>query len=98
MHGNTVKASNDYKTRDFEAILREIRNFFAVHKAEGSHAGGIHLEMTGEHVTECTGGAYGLSENDLSQRYFTQCDPRLNADQVLELAFLIADTLRTARK
>ena len=98
MHGNTVKASNDYKTRDFEAILREIRNFFAVHKAEGSHAGGIHLEMTGEHVTECTGGAYGLSENDLGKRYFTQCDPRLNADQVLELAFLIADTLRTARK
>ncbi|MGI5310565.1 class II 3-deoxy-7-phosphoheptulonate synthase [Rheinheimera sp. WS51] len=98
MHGNTVKASNDYKTRDFEAILREIRNFFAVHKAEGTHAGGIHLEMTGEHVTECTGGAYGLSESDLSQRYFTQCDPRLNADQVLELAFLIADTLRTARK
>lgn len=98
MHGNTVKASNDYKTRDFEAILREIRNFFAVHKAEGSHAGGIHLEMTGEHVTECTGGAYGLSENDLGKRYFTQCDPRLNADQVLELAFLIADTLRSAKK
>lgn len=98
MHGNTVKASNDYKTRDFEAILREIRNFFHVHQAEGSHAGGIHLEMTGEHVTECTGGAYGLSENDLSQRYLTQCDPRLNADQVLELAFLIADTLKSVRK
>lgn len=98
MHGNTVKASNDYKTRDFEAILREIRNFFAVHKAEGTHAGGIHLEMTGEHVTECTGGAYGLSENDLGQRYLTQCDPRLNADQVLELAFLIADTLRSVRQ
>ncbi|MDZ7903531.1 MAG: 3-deoxy-7-phosphoheptulonate synthase class II [Rheinheimera sp.] len=98
MHGNTVKASNDYKTRDFEAILREIRNFFAVHQAEGTHAGGIHLEMTGEHVTECTGGAYGLSEHDLSQRYLTQCDPRLNADQVLELAFLIADTLRSVRK
>lgn len=98
MHGNTIKAGNGYKTRDFEAILREIRNFFAVHKAEGSHAGGIHLEMTGEHVTECTGGAYGLSESDLSKRYFTQCDPRLNADQVLELAFLIADTLRSARR
>ena len=98
MHGNTVKASNDYKTRDFEAILAEIRNFFAIHQAEGTHAGGIHLEMTGENVTECTGGAYGLSESDLSQRYFTQCDPRLNADQVLELAFLIADTFRTARK
>ncbi|MDP4528669.1 3-deoxy-7-phosphoheptulonate synthase class II [Alkalimonas delamerensis] len=95
MHGNTVKASNNYKTRDFEAILREIRQFFAVHQAEGSHAGGIHLEMTGEHVTECTGGAYGLSEQDLAQRYFTQCDPRLNSDQVLELAFLIADSLRT---
>lgn len=94
MHGNTVKASNNYKTRDFEAILREIRQFFAVHQAEGTHAGGIHLEMTGEHVTECTGGAYGLSEQDLAQRYFTQCDPRLNSDQVLELAFLIADSLR----
>ena len=98
MHGNTVKASNDYKTRDFEAILREIRYFFAVHQAEGTHAGGIHLEMTGDNVTECTGGAYGLSENDLSKRYTTQCDPRLNSDQVLELAFLIADTLRAVRK
>ncbi len=72
--------------------------FFAVHQAEGTHAGGIHLEMTGDNVTECTGGAYGLSENDLSKRYTTQCDPRLNSDQVLELAFLIADTLRAVRK
>ena len=94
MHGNTVKASNGLKTRKFDAILREIRQFFAVHQAEGSYAGGIHLEMTGEHVTECTGGAYNLSEEDLTSRYRTQCDPRLNADQVLELAFLIADSLK----
>lgn len=97
MHGNTVKASNGYKTRNFESILREIRQFFAVHKAEGSYAGGIHLEMTGQHVTECTGGAYGLSEADLSTRYRTQCDPRLNADQVLEMAFLLADSMKDAQ-
>ncbi|WP_199608586.1 class II 3-deoxy-7-phosphoheptulonate synthase [Flocculibacter collagenilyticus] len=98
MHGNTVKASSGYKTRNFESILREIRQFFAVHKAEGSHAGGIHLEMTGQHVTECTGGAYGLSDEDLSTRYRTQCDPRLNADQVLEMAFLLADSMKDAVK
>ncbi len=97
MHGNTIKANNGYKTRNFDAILREIRQFFEIHKAEGSYAGGIHLEMTGQHVTECTGGAYGLSEDDLEHRYKTQCDPRLNADQVLELAFLIADSLKAAR-
>jgi 3-deoxy-7-phosphoheptulonate synthase len=98
MHGNTVKAGNGYKTRNFDDILREISQFFAVHKAEGSYAGGVHLEMTGQHVTECTGGAYGLCEDDLAQRYRTQCDPRLNADQVLELGFLIADLLKDARK
>lgn len=98
MHGNTIKAGNGYKTRNFDSILREINQFFAAHKAEGTHAGGIHLEMTGQHVTECTGGAYGLSEDDLAQRYKTQCDPRLNADQVMELAFLIADSLKLQRQ
>ncbi|MCH7882372.1 MAG: 3-deoxy-7-phosphoheptulonate synthase class II [Proteobacteria bacterium] len=94
MHGNTVKASNGYKTRQFDDILRELRQFFAVHQAEGSYPGGIHLEMTGEHVTECTGGAYQISDSDLSTRYLTRCDPRLNADQVLELAYLITDSLK----
>ncbi|CAM3823819.1 MULTISPECIES: class II 3-deoxy-7-phosphoheptulonate synthase [Pseudoalteromonas] len=98
MHGNTEKATSGYKTRSFDNILREISQFFAVHKAEGSYAGGVHLEMTGQHVTECTGGAYGLSDDDLAQRYRTQCDPRLNADQVLELGFLVADLLKDARK
>ena len=98
MHGNTEKASSGYKTRSFDNIMREISQFFAVHKAEGSYAAGVHLEMTGQHVTECTGGAYGLSDDDLAQRYKTQCDPRLNADQVLELGFLVADLLKDARK
>ncbi len=98
MHGNTEKASNGYKTRNFDNIMREISQFFAVHKAEGSYPGGIHLEMTGQHVTECTGGAYGLSDDDLASRYRTQCDPRLNADQVLELSFLVADLLKEARR
>ena len=97
MHGNTEKASSGYKTRSFDNILREIGQFFEVHQAEGSYAGGVHLEMTGQHVTECTGGAYGLSDDDLAQRYRTQCDPRLNADQVLELGFLVADLLKKAR-
>ncbi|ALS98531.1 class II 3-deoxy-7-phosphoheptulonate synthase [Lacimicrobium alkaliphilum] len=94
MHGNTVKASSGYKTRNFDAILREIQQFFQAHQSESTHAGGIHLEMTGQHVTECTGGAYKISESDLAECYQTQCDPRLNADQVLELAFLVADHLR----
>lgn len=94
MHGNTFKASSGYKTRNFDAILREIQQFFAAHKAEGTHAGGIHLEMTGQHVTECTGGAYQISDDDLAEAYKTQCDPRLNADQVLEMAFLVADHLK----
>ena len=98
MHGNTEKATSGYKTRSFDNIMREISQFFAVHKSEGSYAGGVHLEMTGQHVTECTGGAYGLSDDDLAQRYKTQCDPRLNADQVLELGFLVADLLKDARK
>ena len=93
MHGNTVKAASGYKTRSFDRILREIQQFFAVHGAEGSHAGGIHLEMTGDHVTECTGGAYDISEADLASCYRTQCDPRLNGQQVLELAFRVSEFL-----
>ncbi len=95
MHGNTKTASTGYKTRNFDDILREIQQFFAAHNAEGTHAGGVHLEMTGQHVTECTGGAYNLGDSDLARAYKTQCDPRLNADQVLEMAFLVADHLRT---
>ena len=95
MHGNTRKASNGYKTRNFDDILREIMQFFQINHSEGSHAGGIHLEMTGQHVTECVGGAYQISESDLMECYKTQCDPRLNADQVLELAFLVADYLKS---
>ncbi|HEY5739312.1 MAG TPA: 3-deoxy-7-phosphoheptulonate synthase class II [Gammaproteobacteria bacterium] len=94
MHGNTFKSSTGFKTRRFDQVLLELQRFFAVHRAEGSYPGGIHLEMTGEHVTECTGGAWEISEQDLATRYLTSCDPRLNADQVLELAFLIADALR----
>lgn len=97
MHGNTVKADNGLKTRSFDAIHQELRQFFAIHQAEGTYPGGVHLEMTGEDVTECTGGAYQIGEDDLSRRYKTQCDPRLNADQVLELAFLVADSLKEAR-
>ena len=93
MHGNTVRASTGFKTRQFDDILRELEQFFAVHAAEGSYPGGIHLEMTGEDVTECTGGAWRISDSDLETRYLTACDPRLNADQVLELAYLIADRL-----
>ncbi|ESR22900.1 2-keto-3-deoxy-D-arabino-heptulosonate-7- phosphate synthase II [Lutibaculum baratangense AMV1] len=98
MHGNTVKAGTGYKTRPFDRILQEVRNFFAVHQAEGTHAGGVHIEMTGRNVTECTGGAGGLSETDLSARYHTHCDPRLNADQSLELSFLIAEGLKAERE
>jgi len=96
MHGNTVKSSTGFKTRQFDDILRELQQFFAVHQAEGTYPGGIHLEMTGEHVTECTGGAYAISDSDLATRYLTSCDPRLNADQVLELAYLIADAFKQA--
>jgi 3-deoxy-7-phosphoheptulonate synthase len=91
MHGNVVKASNGYKTRPFERILAEVRGFFAVHRAEGTHAGGIHAEMTGQNVTECTGGAIDVTEQSLADRYHTHCDPRLNAGQSLELAFLLAE-------
>ena len=97
MHGNTVKASSGYKTRPFDAILREVRQFMSVHRAEGTHAGGVHFEMTGQNVTECTGGARAVTEADLKARYHTNCDPRLNASQALELAFLIAEGLKAGR-
>jgi len=99
MHGNTIKADNGYKTRDFEAILSEVKQFFQIHRAEGTYAGGIHLEMTGQDVTECTGStSSAVTTEGLASRYHTQCDPRLNADQALELSFMIADTLKEARK
>jgi 3-deoxy-7-phosphoheptulonate synthase len=94
MHGNTVKAGSGYKTRPFEMILSEMRQFFDIHRAEGTHAGGIHLEMTGKNVTECTGGARAISDADLHDRYHTHCDPRLNAEQALEAAFLVAELLK----
>ena len=96
MHGNTITA-NGYKTRPFDRVLKEVEAFFDVHRAESSHAGGIHIEMTGKNVTECTGGARAISAEDLSDRYHTHCDPRLNADQALELAFLIAELLKKER-
>jgi len=99
MHGNTIKTAGGTKTRPFELIMREVQNFFAVHRAEGTHAGGIHIEMTGQNVTECTGGsARAVAEADLSDRYHTHCDPRLNADQALELAFLVAEGLKQERE
>lgn len=97
MHGNTISSNTGYKTRPFERILKEVRAFFDVHQAEGTHPGGIHVEMTGENVTECTGGARQITEADLEDRYHTHCDPRLNAEQALELAFLVADRLRKDR-
>jgi len=97
MHGNTI-ASNGYKTRPFENILSEVQGFFEIHKAEGTHPGGIHVEMTGQNVTECTGGARAISAEDLSDRYHTHCDPRLNAEQSVELAFLVSDLLKKTRK
>ncbi len=98
MHGNTISAANGYKTRPFDRILREVETFFDVHRAEGSHAGGIHVEMTGQNVTECTGGATAITETDLSDRYHTHCDPRLNADQALDLAFLVAERMKMERE
>jgi 3-deoxy-7-phosphoheptulonate synthase len=96
MHGNTISAGG-FKTRPFDRIMSEIRSFFAVHQAEGTYAGGVHLEMTGKNVTECTGGARAISEGDLSSRYHTFCDPRLNAEQAIEVAFLIAELLKDER-
>ncbi len=97
MHGNTVKTSSGYKTRPFDSILAEVRDFFDLHQAEGTQPGGVHFEMTGEEVTECTGGAQAITDDGLSQRYHTACDPRLNATQALELAFLIAEKLKEDR-
>jgi len=97
MHGNTVKSSSGYKTRPFDAVLREVQEFFAVHRAEGTIPGGVHFEMTGQDVTECTGGVHAVSDEDLSARYHTACDPRLNASQSLELAFLVAEELSSMR-
>jgi 3-deoxy-7-phosphoheptulonate synthase len=97
MHGNTVSTQSGFKTRPFERILKEVKSFFEVHRAEGTHAGGVHFEMTGQNVTECLGGAQAISEEDLASRYQTHCDPRLNANQALELAFLMAESLRTER-
>jgi 3-deoxy-7-phosphoheptulonate synthase len=97
MHGNTITAVSGYKTRPFDRILAEVERFFEIHRSEGTHAGGIHVEMTGQNVTECTGGAWAITETDLSDRYHTHCDPRLNADQSLELAFLIAEQLKQER-
>ena len=97
MHGNTIKSSTGYKTRPFDRILAEVRHFFDVHQAEGTHAGGVHVEMTGQDVTECLGGAQSIDEDQLASRYHTHCDPRLNASQSLELAFLIAEMLKQQR-
>jgi 3-deoxy-7-phosphoheptulonate synthase len=98
MHGNTIKASTGYKTRPVDRVVKEIRTFFEVHRAEGTHAGGVHLELTGKDVTECLGGPQEISEKDLSARYDTHCDPRLNASQSLDVAFLIAEGMRQERE
>jgi 3-deoxy-7-phosphoheptulonate synthase len=97
MHGNTIKSTSGYKTRPFDSVLREVREFFAVHNAEGTIPGGVHFEMTGKDVTECTGGVRAVTDEDLSDRYHTACDPRLNASQSLELAFLVAEELSARR-
>ena len=98
MHGNTIKSSSGYKTRQFDSVLREVREFFGVHAAEGTVPGGVHFEMTGKDVTECTGGVRAVTDEDLSSRYHTACDPRLNASQALELAFLVAESLEERRE
>ena len=98
MHGNTIKSDSGYKTRPFEAVLQEVREFFDIHNAEGTYPGGVHFEMTGKDVTECTGGVRAVSDDDLSSRYHTVCDPRLNASQALELAFLVAEEISEHRE
>jgi 3-deoxy-7-phosphoheptulonate synthase len=98
MHGNTIKSSSGYKTRPFNSVLTEVREFFAIHKAEGTVPGGVHFEMTGQDVTECTGGLRAVSDENLADRYHTACDPRLNASQSLELAFLVAEELSSQRE
>lgn len=98
MHGNTIKSESGYKTRPFASVLSEVREFFGIHQAEGTIPGGVHFEMTGQDVTECTGGVRAVSDEDLSDRYHTACDPRLNASQSLELAFLVAEELSALRE
>ncbi len=98
MHGNTIKSRSGYKTRPFSQILSEVQGFFSVHEAEGTHAGGIHVELTGQNVTECTGGAQAITDDSLSDRYHTHCDPRLNPAQSLELAFLVGELLKAQRE
>jgi 3-deoxy-7-phosphoheptulonate synthase len=98
MHGNTIKATSGLKTRPFDNVLKEVKNVFGIHQAEGSYAGGLHVEMTGQDVTECTGGAQKILDSDLSNRYRTHCDPRLNASQALELAFLISEEIKKNSK
>lgn len=97
MHGNTIKSATGYKTRPFDRILKEVKTFFEVHRAEGTYAGGVHFEMTGQNVTECLGGAQAIGDEDLQKRYHTHCDPRLNASQALELAFQLSESLRAER-
>ncbi len=97
MHGNTVTSCSASETRSFDRILSEVRHFFEVHRAEGTHPGGVHIEMTGQDVTECTGGAQAITDETLSLRYQTMVDPRLNASQSLELAFVIAEMSRSER-
>jgi 3-deoxy-7-phosphoheptulonate synthase len=97
MHGNTIKSAAGIKTRPFDRVMKELKTFFEVHRAEGTHAGGVHLEMTGQNVTECTGGAQEITDINLRDRYETRCDPRLNASQALELAFLLSDNLGAAK-
>ncbi|OJU11872.1 MAG: 3-deoxy-7-phosphoheptulonate synthase [Caulobacterales bacterium 68-7] len=97
MHGNTLKANNGYKTRPFDRVLAEVRSFIEIAEAQGVHPGGVHLEMTGQDVTECIGGARAVTEGDLADRYHTHCDPRLNGEQALELAFLVAEKLKASR-
>ena len=98
MHGNTITSTNGYKTRMFDRILDEVHSAFAIHAGEGSYAGGVHFELTGQNVTECIGGSQAISEASLADRYLTHCDPRLNATQALELAFEIAEALKRARQ
>ncbi len=98
MHGNTVKTTAGVKTRLFNQILAEVRAFFEIHHAEGTYPGGLHCEMTGQNVTECLGGAHAITEQGLADKYTTRCDPRLNANQSLELAFLLSDFHKKARR
>ena len=97
MHGNTIKSTSGFKTRPVEKILTEVTGFFDVHREAGTYAGGVHFEMTGQNVTECTGGVAAITDADLHDRYHTHCDPRLNAQQSLELAFLLAEALKDDR-